>query len=449
MSWQQQTVRSEPRQGVRLISNNKEPGSAPAKIAVVGGGIVGMCAALRLAARGHRVTLYERNGVGRGASYGNASMICVYQNTPLAWPGLLVDIPKMLLNRESPLRIRPSYIPKFVPWGLQFLRRCNMEDVHKSASLLSGMLNDSLEAWTRTISGTTVGTLFCERGSISAYLSLEKFASAKVEADIRRQYGAAVEILTSQNILDMEPRLERKFVGGLYHRNVVHIVDTLKLTEGLYHAFLERGGGHAIEEVRELCQSAANLIAARTDSSSIEYDFVIVAAGMNTPTLCAPFGTKLSLAAERGYHVELDGFGNQLSRPVGIGDAKFQMTPLDGRLRLAGTAEFANTRAPPDWRRAELLLAQARRVLPQLPDRIDRRWMGVRSSTPDSLPAIGATPKSKRVLYACGHGHLGLTLAAKTAEILVDEVERGARGQGFQPESMNAGVEPIAAAAGQ
>ena len=46
--------------------------------------------------------------------------------------------------------------------------------------------------------------------------------------------------------------------------------------------------------------------------------------------------------------------------------------------------------------------------------------MGPRPSTPDSLPVIGAHPEHPGVLFATGHGTLGLTLSAITAEIVGD-----------------------------
>jgi D-amino-acid dehydrogenase len=97
-------------------------------------------------------------------------------------------------------------------------------------------------------------------------------------------------------------------------------------------------------------------------------------------------------------------------------------------LRLAGTVELAGLRAPPDWRRARMLLAQGRRMLPGLAaahseDRLSV-WMGHRPSLPDSLPVIGRSRASPDVIYAFGHGHVGMTAAPMTGKIVADLVAR-------------------------
>jgi D-amino-acid dehydrogenase len=110
-------------------------------------------------------------------------------------------------------------------------------------------------------------------------------------------------------------------------------------------------------------------------------------------------------------------------RPIGAGDDKFIITPMTRGIRLAGTAEFAPVNAPPNWHRSDMLLGLAQRLLPDIDgEATATRWMGPRPSTPDSLPLIGRTPKNPRILCAFGHSHLGLTLAAVTAEKVADLV---------------------------
>jgi D-amino-acid dehydrogenase len=96
------------------------------------------------------------------------------------------------------------------------------------------------------------------------------------------------------------------------------------------------------------------------------------------------------------------------------------VTPLENGIRLAGTVELGGLTAPPDWRRADRLLRQARPWLPGLKTEGMTRWMGFRPSMPDSLPVISRSPVYKNVLFAFGHGHIGLTLAARTGKFVAD-----------------------------
>jgi D-amino-acid dehydrogenase len=110
--------------------------------------------------------------------------------------------------------------------------------------------------------------------------------------------------------------------------------------------------------------------------------------------------------------------------PTADAEGKFVATPMELGLRLAGTVELAGLDAPPSWARARALLIHARRMFPALrddyPDERIAMWMGHRPSLPDSLPVIGASLRSRDVLYAFGHGHIGMTCAAKTGKTVAE-----------------------------
>jgi D-amino-acid dehydrogenase len=99
---------------------------------------------------------------------------------------------------------------------------------------------------------------------------------------------------------------------------------------------------------------------------------------------------------------------------------------METGLRFAGTVELAGLEAPPDWRRARILLEQGRKMLPGLPachpeERISV-WMGHRPSLPDSLPVIGPSRATPDVIYAFGHCHVGMTSAPMTGKVIADLV---------------------------
>jgi len=112
--------------------------------------------------------------------------------------------------------------------------------------------------------------------------------------------------------------------------------------------------------------------------------------------------------------------------PIMVGEAKAPLTPTAHGLRVAGQVELASLEAEPDWRRADVLLSLARRVLPDLPAEIDpgrvRHWMGHRPSIADGLPVIGPASGCADVVHAFGHGHVGLAASAKTAALVADLV---------------------------
>nr|WP_276328370.1 FAD-binding oxidoreductase [Phyllobacterium zundukense] len=125
----------------------------------------------------------------------------------------------------------------------------------------------------------------------------------------------------------------------------------------------------------------------------------------------------MPLETERGYHVEFQTETPLLQRPVCPVHLGFYMTPMTGRLRVAGTVELGGTSAGPNPCQFELLDRGVRQYFPKL-DHASAKWLGFRPSLPDSRPVIGRSRNSKNVIFAFGHGHLGLTLAAITSRLV-------------------------------
>jgi D-amino-acid dehydrogenase len=149
---------------------------------------------------------------------------------------------------------------------------------------------------------------------------------------------------------------------------------------------------------------------------------VVVAAGAWSAALAKSVGDPVLLESERGYNTTIASPGIRLRRQVTFAEAKFVASPLDPGLRIGGAAEFAGLDAPADFARSKALAKLARRYLPGLRTQGGTAWMGQRPSTPDSLPVLGPSPRVPGVLYAFGHGHLGLTQAATTGRITADLV---------------------------
>jgi D-amino-acid dehydrogenase len=110
--------------------------------------------------------------------------------------------------------------------------------------------------------------------------------------------------------------------------------------------------------------------------------------------------------------------------PVYSNKRAFVCTPLEHGLRIAGTVELGGLEAPPDWRRADVLMTHAKRWLPGLQDRETSRWMGHRPSLPDSVPVISGSPHHRNAFFAFGHGHCGLGLGARTGKLVADLVAK-------------------------
>jgi D-amino-acid dehydrogenase len=153
---------------------------------------------------------------------------------------------------------------------------------------------------------------------------------------------------------------------------------------------------------------------------------VVIAAGAHSRDLARQAGDRVPLDTERGYHVEWDMPTPRLSRPTCPTARGFYFCPMSGRLRVAGTVELGGLTLPPSPHRVQKLVEGARAFFPDL-GKPDREWMGFRPSLPDSLPVIGPSRGGADVILAFGHGHLGVTLAPITAQLVASFIASKSR----------------------
>jgi D-amino-acid dehydrogenase len=207
-----------------------------------------------------------------------------------------------------------------------------------------------------------------------------------------------------------------------------HATDPHALVARLAEAFVRNGGHIHRRRALGFTLDGNRLRAIRTPEGELPADAAVIAAGAFSKTLAAAVGDRVPLETERGYHLMLRDPPVMPRVPTTDADGKFVATPMANGLRFAGTVELAGLGAPPNWRRARMLFEQGRRMLPGLghngeiaEDRISV-WMGHRPSLPDSLPVIGASRASPDVFHAFGHGHVGMTGAPATGQVVADLV---------------------------
>ena len=168
------------------------------------------------------------------------------------------------------------------------------------------------------------------------------------------------------------------------------------------------------------------LRAVETGTGPVACDAAVVAAGVRSAALTATLGDRLPLEAERGYHVMIGDPEAGPRTPMMVSDAKMVVNAMDGGLRAAGQVEFAGLDAAPDWRRADILRAHLLGLFPDLPLSVPtertRVWLGNRPSMPDGRPCLGPSRATPDVVYAFGHGHIGLVASARTGRLVAQFV---------------------------
>ena len=389
-------------------------------IYVVGAGIVGVCAALSLLRDGHAVTLVDRQGPGEGASFGNGAVITPDSIVPVATPGILRQVPGMLLDPLGPLRIRWSYLPRLLPWLMPFLTASRPSRVEAIARSLSILMEDAVEAYRPLTEMAGAADMIKRSGWICVYESEKEFRAGAERHALQKRCGVKLEALNGEELQQLEPALGKSFQRGVFYPDAAHTVNNFRLVQVLAEALTRNGGRILQAEVRGFETGEQGVRALRTDLGRHACDGVVIAAGAWSKRLCAELGSSPPLDTERGYHLTVTEPGVAPRIPLYSTRRGIVCTPQEHGLRIAGTVELGGLEAPPDWRRAEVLMTRAKSMLPGLQEKGVTRWMGYRPSMPDSVPVISASPHHANAFFAFGHGHIGLSLGARSGALVAD-----------------------------
>ena len=402
-------------------------------VTVIGAGIVGACCARYLALAGHEVTLVDRIEPGMGCSFDNAGVIStVTSSVQPPSPKLLKQIPSMLFDRDATLVIRWSYLLKMAPWLTAFLKGCTTADQRRTAAAMANLLTGTTAAYDRITRGTEADRYIRLNGMMGLYRTDETFAGDAWRREMNRELGAEFAELAQEEIRQMEPSLSEEVRRAVFFPSAYSTSNPSLLTR----AIAEQAGGFVQAEVDGIRLENGRPTVLVTDKGDMPVDKLVVAAGAFSHRLARMMGIRVLLDTERGYHVELDGVETGLSRACLHYEHAIGINPVTTGLRFAGTVEFAGVDAPENDARTRIIWRRARPVLRELEGVDDppmRLWMGRRPTMPDFRPVIGAAPGISDCWFAFGHQHLGLTLGARTGEIVANLVSGRDPGIDLEP----------------
>lgn len=392
------------------------------RVAVIGAGVVGLACASALQVEGHDLTLIDPRPPGEYCSYGNAGCLSRASCVPLGLPGTWKKVPGWLMDPLGPLSIAPRYALRIAPWLWRFQRASSMPKVNRIADALHALLDPSIDAWRPLAERAGVAELIVQQGYAFAYERTKDFKADALGREIRRAHGVPMEILTGPDIRAFEPALSPAVTHLVVLPQQGHCPNPLRLSRALA-ARLTASGARLVRGAATGFETIAGRVArVRLDGAAVETDAVVIAAGAHSNALSSQLGADAPLETERGYHAMLASPSVAPRIPVMAGLGRWFATPMEEGLRIAGTVELAGLKAPPNYGRADALLAGATRLLPGLRYARVERWMGHRPSLPDSMPVIDRSSRFANAYFAFGHGHVGLSAAAPTAGIIADLV---------------------------
>lgn len=401
-------------------------GGARRHVVICGGGAIGLVSAVEILRLGCRVTLIEPGEPGgeQAASYGNAGWLSSHSVIPPAEPGLWTKVPGFVLDPLGPLAIRWRYVPRIMPWLLRYLLSgSTAARVERSARALRSLLAGAPALHKALAREAGVPQLIEQAGLMHLFPTRADFEAARLGWDIRRKVGVDWIELSADELRQREPDLDRRYQFGLFVEEAGRCRNPGAYVAALAALAEARGATILRDRAVRLRLQGDRLAGVQTEAhGEIACDAAVVSAGARSKPLAASLGDRVPLETERGYHVLIKDAPVGLRTSAMASDTKMVVNSMETGLRAAGQVEFAGLDAPPNWRRAEILRDNLASMFPGLPrdlppDRV-KLWLGHRPSLPDGLPVISHAGRTRDVVYAFGHGHVGLVGSARTGRLV-------------------------------
>lgn len=409
------------------------------KIAIIGSGITGVTTADALLTRGNSVTVIDRQPyAAMETSYANGGQLSA-SNAEVwnSWETVAKGV-KWMFKQNAPLlmNLRPSW-HKY-SWLGEFIGA-----IPKYRENTAATVRLALEARKHLFDiaeREKIDFHLEKRGILHFYHDAASFKHARQVNRILNENGLDRRTVTNEEIKQIEPTLKSDFYGGFYTPSDA-TGDIHKFTSGLAHSCRRRGANFLNQAIVTNLQSRAGKVivaltiqpdAERALSERMEFDRVIVCAGVGSREVARMVGDRVNIYPVKGYSITvcLDDLQSQEAAPQVslLDDAAKIVTSRLGtdRFRVAGTAEFNGFNLDIRADRVKPLVDWSRRLFPGMSTRRVIPWAGLRPMLPNMMPAVRRS-RTPGIFYNTGHGHLGWTLSAATAQMVTRLAEESAK----------------------
>ncbi|CUA90641.1 D-amino acid dehydrogenase [Comamonas thiooxydans] len=398
-------------------------------IAVIGGGITGVTTAYALARRGFSVTLFEKQRyAAMETSFANGGQLSASNAEVWTHWSTIVKGLKWMLKSDAPLLLNPRPSWHKISWFCQFLAAIpHYEKNTVETARLAIAAREHLFDWAAS---EGIDFDLKQKGILHIYRDRAGFEHAGKVSRLLAKGGLERCAVTPQEMRSIEPTLSGTFYGG-YFTESDSTGDIHKFTSGLAAA-CERLGvqcryGQEIMSVNSNGKQASVTVRLGLETETSTFDAMVVCAGTASRALAAQLGDSVNIYPVKGYSITVN-LADEASRAaapvVSLLDDETKLVTSrlgDDRFRVAGTAEFNGFNKDIRADRIRPLIEWVQQCFPGVSTRSVVPWAGLRPMMPDMLPRVGPGNKPC-VFYNTGHGHLGWTLSAVTADMVGDLV---------------------------
>jgi len=388
------------------------------RVAILGGGIVGVCAALEAQKAGFDVVLIDRKKPGRETSFGNAGVLSESSVVVLNNPDLLKALPQLLKNKSVGFRYSPWFAFKNLGWFIKFLTYCTPRKTRHAAHALRALMVISLERHKALIKEAKVDELLRYQGWLKIFRKRSSYEKFKAEMKIMDDAGVRYSIYDKSQIRQLEPGLQPIYDHAVLVDDTCGVNNPAKLTDAYVELFKEAGGTVIEDSITGLTQ-AQDWEVSLQSGQSIHADNIVLAAGAWSAEIASWLGYDIPMLWERGYHRHLEpAKAEPLKRAIHDVDGGFVMAPMQTGIRITTGVEMRDRDAPPNYAQLDAAIKDAR-LHHGFGGTVDPEpWMGRRPTMIDSLPMIGPAPRHDGLYFNFGHQHIGLSMGPGSGQII-------------------------------
>ncbi len=399
------------------------------RILILGSGVIGVTSAWYLRQQGHEVVVIDRaSGAAMETSFANAGQVSPGYASPWPAPGIPAKAVGWLLSRHAPLAIKPTTDPAQYRWLWQMLRNCTHHRYAISKARMVRLAEYSRDCLQELRRDTGIAYEQRTLGTTQLFRTQAQLDGAAKDIAILRDYGVPYEVLDRAGVVRVEPALANvadTLAGALRlpgdETGDCHLFTT-QLAAMAAAAGVEFRHGQGIEA---LLTDGDRITGVRVDGKTETADRYVLALGSWSPRLLAPLGIRLPVYPLKGYSLTLPIVRPEMAPVSTILDESYKVaiTRFDQRIRVGGMAEVSGYDLSLPRRRRETLELVVRSLYPEGGDLAAAEfWTGLRPSTPDGPPVVGAT-RYRNLLLNTGHGTLGWTMACGSGRYLADLID--------------------------
>lgn len=386
---------------------------------VLGAGMVGVSTALALQDRGDAVTLIDRKGIGREASYGNAGFIQTEALEPYSFPRDPRAFLRAALRLDNSVNWHFGSLAEHFAPLLAYWRHSAPARYQRAASAYSEIIAQSGSAHAPLIAAAGAENLIERRGYLAMFRSERAFDAARAEAErLTARWGVPLVALSTDALCASEPGLRYRPAGSIHYTDVWTCRSPGGLTAAYGRLFQAKGGDFAYGDAQTLIQDGAGW-KVYTETGVVSAERAVVALGAWSTQVTESLGYQIPLFRKRGYHRHYR-TKNGPSRPILDAERSTVMAPMEQGLRLCTGAEFTRFDAGADLSQIHRSEQAAGELFELGPAVEATPWFGHRPCMPDMLPVVGEAPNHRGLWFHFGHGHQGFTAGPATAHMLAE-----------------------------